>query len=102
MQHHLLLCAPTSQPSMSGAQERWCHLCGASVWVSRSMLSHVDGGGALPACPDCAPGLIPQAATAIIHPDQVAELHRSGLLDTARRYVQAANFVTGQRRAPFK
>lgn len=100
MQPSLLVCALTSQASICGAEGRWCHLCGAAVWVSPAMLRNVDRGSVLPTCPHCASGLIPQVAgPAVIHPDQVEELRRTGLLGTARRIVEGVNMETARHRS---
>lgn len=98
MQPAMLVCAPTSQASISGAKGRWCHVCSAAVWVSPSMLPSVDGGSALPTCQDCASGLVALTGTAVIHPNQVEELRRTGLLGIARRFVEDVNRRADPRR----
>lgn len=102
MQPHMLVCALATQRSLAGAEERWCHVCSAAVWVSQSMLPRVEKGAALPTCLVCANGLIPQVAShAVIHPDQVAELRQTGLLGTAHQVVARLNHGARRRKAPF-
>lgn len=84
----LLICGLANRPPNTAASERGCHDCARPVWVSYSMLHHVDAGDVKPVCSSCGDQyLLVSSARVGIHMDQVPGLLEMGLLDKARTYL---------------
>lgn len=64
-----IVCNPTTSPAYAeGAVERWCTICGDTVWMAPSSVKFHAESDAVPICIECASGLAQLESIATIEP----------------------------------
>lgn len=96
----MLLCSPIAWSPVPPIESNLatCDRCDASVWVSLSLYPRVESGELRTVCLGCLPEIVTSEDLDMrLHPDQIAELEKAGIVDEARLTVALFNRMQQKR-----